>query len=151
MCDEYDRFRVLSTDRSPTTYEPPTICTNERPCTSGGSHFHPNNRTPQTQRGPVPPRISPQHGAIDKLSQIIILSTRPDVTGELPGTMREIFKRQRKLPICSHAQVRTSVPDPALNVLTGCSNCGLRMPQLPLNRCSIAQTGVPARGSSSWA
>ena len=149
MYDEHDRLRVLSTDRSPTTYEPPTVCTNERQCTSRGITFFipPIGRLNAAR---FPPRIFPQHGAIDKLSQII-LSTRPDVTGELPGTMREIFKRQRKLPICSHAQVRTSVPDPALNVSTGCSNCGLRMRQLPLNRCSIAQTGVPARGSSSWA
>jgi len=44
------------------------------------------------------------------------------------------------LSICSHAQVRTSVPDPALNVPTGCSNCDSTVPAESVldcpNRCS---------------
>ena len=52
---------------------------------------------------------------------------RPDITGELPGTMREIFKRHVQptaKSIRSRACVRESVLGSVWHVSTGCSNCG---------------------------
>jgi len=45
------------------------------------------------------------------------------------------------LSICSHAQVRTSVPDPALNVPTGCSNCDATVPAESVLDCPNRSSG----------